>query len=103
MNRLKTANAFDKYQTMPETNFDQTERTLQIRVPHILKSCLLETAGYIGARSHLLIPQNPLIIWVWAHAGERAKMRSSNLFVAMGYELNDKEILGAHSPNSQNR
>ena len=42
-------------------------------------------------------------IWVWAHAGERAKMRSSNLCVAMGYELDDKEILGARSPNSQNR
>ena len=40
---------------------------------------------------------------VWAHAGERAKMRSRNLCVAMGYELDDKEILGGRSPNSQNR
>ena len=42
-------------------------------------------------------------LWVWAHAGERAKMRSSNLCVRSGYELDDKEILGARSPNSQNR
>ena len=42
-------------------------------------------------------------IWVWAHAGERAKMRSSNLSVTLGHELDDKEILGARSPNSQNR
>ena len=42
-------------------------------------------------------------IWVWAHAGERAKMRSRNLSLTLGHELDDKEILGARSPNSQNR
>ena len=42
-------------------------------------------------------------IWVWAHAGERAKMRSRNLSLTLGHELDDKEILGRRSPNSQNR
>ena len=58
------------------------------------------TKSHSGARFHLL-PESTKR--VWAHAGERAKMRFRKVSVAMGVGLDDKEILGAHSPNSQNR
>ena len=41
---------------------------------------------YSGRSSHV----TKSTMWVWCHAGERAKSRFRNLLVTLGYELDDK-------------
>ena len=88
---LGTEQRHRKPQGTPQTAYNEN-----LRLP---RKVILEPdfAFYIGswfARS---------TIWVWAHAGERAKMRFRKVSLTLGYELDDKEILGARSPKSQNR
>ena len=58
------------------------------------------TKSHSGARFHLLMPPESTKR-VWAHAGERAKMRFRKVSLESGVGLDDKEILRARSPNSQ--